>query len=190
MPEDVFYFEHFLSAEDADRYFRALLDTVAWAHEEIVMYGKRVRMPRLTAWYGDPGAVYVYSGLKNEPIPWNASLLELRARVSGAAGVQFNSVLLNRYRSGGDGMSWHADDEPELGEAPVIASLSLGAPRLFTMRQKEDKQRVLELRLAHGSLLIMRGASQRRFQHAVPKEKRVQGERVNLTFRLVRPQGV
>lgn len=185
--EDVFYIEHFLSPDDADRYLSVLLDTVAWDHEEIVMFGKRVRMPRLTAWYGDPDAVYVYSGLKNEPIAWNAPLLELRSRVSEAAGVQFNSVLLNRYRSGNDSLSWHADDERELGPEPVIGSLSLGAPRLFVMRTKAAKQRVLELRLAHGSLLIMRGISQKRFQHAVPKEKRAHGERVNLTFRVVSP---
>lgn len=183
--EDVVYFEHFLNAEDADRYFRVLLDAVSWSRDEIVMFGKTVRMPRLTAWYGDPGAVYTYSGLRNEPMPWNPPLLELRARVDEAAGVAFNSVLLNRYRSGDDGMSWHADDERELGDAPVIASLSLGTPRLFVMRAKADKKRVLDVRLAHGSLLIMRGTSQKRFQHAVPKEKRAHGERINLTFRAI-----
>lgn len=183
--EDVVYFEHFLNVEDADRNFRVLLDAVSWNQDEIMMYGRRVRMPRLTAWYGDPGAVYTYSGLRNEPIPWNLPLLELRARVADAAGVTFNSVLLNRYRSGEDGMSWHADDEPELGDAPVIASLSLGTPRLFAMREKADKKRAIDVRLGHGSLLIMRGSSQKRFQHAVPKEKRAHGERINLTFRAV-----
>ena len=184
---DVFYFEHFLNAEEADWYFDALLDGVSWTQDEITMFGRRVRMPRLTAWYGDSGAVYTYSGLRNEPRPWTAPLRELRDRVSDAGGAAFNSVLLNRYRSGSDGMSWHADDEPELGDAPTIASLSLGAPRLFVMRSKDDKRRVLELRLAHGSLLLMRGTSQKRFQHSVPKEKRAHGERINLTFRVVSP---
>ncbi len=142
-------------------------------------------MPRLTAWYGDEGAVYTYSGLKNAPAPWNAPLLELRTLVEDAAGARFNSVLLNRYRSGNDGMGWHADNERELGATPVIASVSLGTPRLFTMRAKSDKKRLLDLRLAHGSLLIMGGASQQRFQHAVPKENRLHGERINLTFRAV-----
>lgn len=185
--DDVYYFPEFLSAEDADRYFREVRDEVSWRQEEIVMFGKRVRMPRLTAWYGDAGALYTYSGLRNEPLAWTTPLLELRNRVAAAAGVTFNSVLLNRYRSGGDGMSWHTDDEPELGDEPVIASVSLGEPRLFVMRAKESKQRLLELRLAHGSLLLMRGASQKRFQHAVPKEKRAQNERINLTFRMVSP---
>ena len=183
--DDVLYFERFLDAPDADRYFRALLETVCWAQQEIVLYGKARLMPRLTAWYGDEGAVYTYSGLKNVPDAWNAPLLELRERVERAAGAAFNSVLLNRYRSGDDGMGWHADDEPELGTAPVIASLSLGTPRLFVMRTKSDRKRLLELRLAHGSLLIMRGSSQQRFAHAVPKEKRLHGERINLTFRAV-----
>lgn len=185
MPEDVIYFEQFLEPDGADRSFAELRDTVSWQQQSITLFGKLQAMPRLTAWYGDGGAVYTYSGLKNVPAPWNPALLDLRARVEQAAGVRFNSVLLNRYRSGADGMGWHSDDEPELGEAPVIASVSLGEPRLFVMRTKTEKKRSLELRLSHGSLLIMRGASQQNFQHAVPKERRLHGERINLTFRAV-----
>lgn len=183
--DDVVYFERFLEPDAADRYFIELRETVSWMQQAITIFGKPQAMPRLTAWHGDPDAVYTYSGLRNVPVPWNVPLTDLRKRVEQAAGVRFNSVLLNRYRSGADGMGWHADDEPELGAAPVIASLSLGAPRLFVMRTKVEKKRSLELRLGHGSLLIMRGASQQNFQHAVPKEKRLHGERINLTFRAV-----
>jgi len=182
---DVVYFEDFLAPEDADRYFRLLLETVVWRQEEIRVFGKVHAFPRLTSWYGDKNAVYTYSGLRNTPMPWNAPLLELRARAEQASGTRFNSVLLNRYRSGNDGMGWHADNERELGRAPVIASVSLGTPRLFVLRTQEEKRRLLELRLAHGSILIMGGASQQNFQHAVPKEKRLVGERINLTFRTV-----
>lgn len=183
--DDVVYFERFLEPDAADRYFIELRETVSWMQQAITIFGKPQAMPRLTAWHGDPDAVYTYSGLRNVPVPWNVPLTDLRKRVEQAAGVRFNSVLLNRYCSGADGMGWHADDEPELGAAPVIASLSLGAPRLFVMRTKVEKKRSLELRLGHGSLLIMRGASQQNFQHAVPKEKRLHGERINLTFRAV-----
>lgn len=183
--DDVVYFERFLEPDAADRYFIELRETVSWMQQAITIFGKPQAMPRLTAWHGDPDAVYTYSGLRNVPVPWNVPLTDLRKRVEQAAGVRFNSVLLNRYRSGADGMGWHADDEPELGAEPVIASLSLGAPRLFVMRTKVEKKRSLELRLGHGSLLIMRGASQQNFQHAVPKEKRLHGERINLTFRAV-----
>jgi len=148
----------------------------------MVMFGRRVAFPRLTAWYGDPGAAYTYSGVRNEPLPWTPLLGELRDLVAAAAGAPFNSVLLNRYRDGSDSMGWHADDEREL--APVIASLSVGAVRTFELRHRGDRERIA-LPLASGSLIVMAGDTQRHWQHRVPKDVRAPGERINLTFRLV-----
>jgi alkylated DNA repair dioxygenase AlkB len=182
---DVLYYRNFLRAAEADHYLKALLDEVSWTQEEISLYGKRHPVPRLTAWYGDLGASYTYSGIRNEPLGWTDTLLELLVRVGDMAGAEFNSVLLNRYRSGADSLSWHSDDEPELGNAPVIASLSLGASRLFAMRSKIEPRESSAIHLEHGSLLLMRGSTQQKFQHSVPKEKKVVGERVNLTFRVI-----
>jgi alkylated DNA repair dioxygenase AlkB len=149
------------------------------------MYGKRHAVPRLTAWYGDPGATYTYSGIRNEPHSWTVPLLELQGMLEDATGVSYNSVLLNRYRDGQDGLSWHADDEPELGDSPAIASISLGAARDFALRRSGETRQLIKVPLEHGSLLIMKGTSQRDYQHAVPKDLRASEERINLTFRAV-----
>ncbi len=150
------------------------------------MFGRRIAIPRLTAWHGDPGAVYTYSGLRNEPRPWTPALAELRARLADRLGVRFTSVLLNWYRSGADGMSWHADDEPELGSEPTIASLSLGATRRFELKHRADGERIA-VPLDHGSLLVMTGETQHCWLHRVPKQPRIAGGRINLTFRVVAP---
>lgn len=158
---------------------------MAWRQERIRVYGREHAVPRLTAWYGDRGATYTYSGIRHEPQPWSPTLVAMRERIEAAAGARFNSVLLNRYRTGADSNGWHADDEPELGPAPVIASVSLGAARRFALRRRGETRRLVTLVLEHGSLLIMSGRSQQEYQHTVPKEARVAGERINLTFRLV-----
>jgi alkylated DNA repair dioxygenase AlkB len=139
----------------------------------------------LTAWYGDPGAAYTYSGLRNEPNAWNESLIEILDALYAFTAVRFNSVLLNRYRDGNDSLSWHADDEPELGVAPTIASVSLGVSRIFKLRKTDNSKEETSLRLENGSLLLMTGHSQTDYRHSVPKEKRLLGERINLTFRVV-----
>jgi alkylated DNA repair dioxygenase AlkB len=182
--EDVLYYPHFFDAHAAHRYARALHESVDWKQQEIRMYGRSVPMPRLTAWYGDPGVAYTYSGLRNEPAPWNDVLLDILAELYAFTGYRFNSVLLNRYRDGNDSISWHADDEPELGESPIIASLSFGAARTFKLRKTESGEEA-SIVLESGSLLMMRGASQHVYRHCVPKERKALGERLNLTFRVV-----
>jgi len=177
--------EGFLPEERRGQLMSDLLESVAWAREEIVIYDKVIPVPRLTAWYGDEGAGYAYSGIQHEPLPWTGELAGLRELVSDAAGVRFNSVLLNRYRDGSDSVSWHRDDEPELGRNPTIASLSLGATRRFKLRDLATKE-THDLDMVDGSLLVMSGPSQREWEHCVPKTKRPVGERINLTFRVVR----
>jgi alkylated DNA repair dioxygenase AlkB len=170
-----------LSLSNAEVFERLLIET-PWREESVVVYGKRHLQPRLTAWYGD--ASYTYSGLRLAPLRWTALLLEIRAAVEAACGQRFNSVLLNRYRNERDSMGMHSDDEPELGNDPVIASLSYGATRTFILRHKRDK-RTVRLPLEDGSLLLMSGQLQRNWLHGINKATRPLGERLNLTFRYI-----
>jgi alkylated DNA repair dioxygenase AlkB len=174
-----------LAAQDASHLFDTLRDGIRWQQEEIMIFGQRRRVPRLVAWHGDPGARYRYSGTDHDPEPWTPGLERIRARVRELSGMEFNAVLLNRYRDGRDGMGWHADDEPELGRDPVIASVSLGAPRRFCLRHRRRRDLKLDLELPHGSLLVMAGPTQHHWLHALPKSRRPVGERINLTFRRV-----
>jgi alkylated DNA repair dioxygenase AlkB len=165
--------------------FAALRRQLPWAHKAVRIAGKSIRQPRLTAWIGDPGAVYTFSGLVNEPSPWTPELTGLRERRARDTGCAFNSVLANLYRDERDSIGWHADQERELGRDPVIASVSLGATRRFQLRHRTRKSLRLELALDDGSLLLMGGTLQHFWQHAVPKEREPVGERINLTFRRV-----
>jgi len=177
----------FVSAAEADAAFAALLAGTPWRQERIVVYGREILQPRLTAWYGDPDARYAYSGLALEPLPWTRLLAELKACAETASGARFNSLLMNLYRDGRDSVSWHSDAEPELGRNPVIASLSFGARRRFQLRSRPPLPPARhELALGHGDLLVMRGATQHEWAHQVPRTARPVGPRVNLTFRLVR----
>jgi alkylated DNA repair dioxygenase AlkB len=169
-----------LAPAAADRLFAALQASIAWRREIATLMGRRVPIPRLTAWHGAAG--YVYSGIHLTPAPWTPPLLELKAVADRLAGQSFNSVLLNLYRDGRDSVSWHADNEPGLGRDPVIASLSLGAVRRFQLKHRRRPER-LTLDLPHGSCLIMAGATQHHWLHQLPKTSREVGPRINLTFR-------
>jgi alkylated DNA repair dioxygenase AlkB len=175
-----------LSPSEARRCLAAVRAEVTWAEREIVLYGKRIMQPRLVGWAGE--VAYRYSGQTLEPCAFTDTVRALTDRVNAFAGTRFNHVLLNRYRDGRDNMGMHADDEPELGPDPVVATLSLGATRRMTLvprRPRDDERHALEL--PAGSLLIMRGACQRRFRHGIPREPRVTDERVSLTFRQIGP---
>lgn len=173
---------------EADDLFRQLRSRIAWHGEELLIFGKLRAVPRLLAWHGDADAHYRYSGLTHLPKPWTAELLQVRQRVEQLTGHRCNSVLLNLYRSGNDGMGWHADDEPELGRNPVIVSVSLGAVRRFRLKHRTRKDQSLTLPLGHGSLLLMSGTTQHHWVHALPKTATHVGERINLTFRQVLPR--
>lgn len=171
--------EKFLDGPSADRLMARLQD-LPWERRNLRLYGKQVREPRDTVWLGD--ASYRYSGRTNTPHPWPDDLLGLVASVEQATGARYNSCLLNRYQDGKDSIALHADDEPELGPEPTIASLSLGAARRFQIRGTEDR---LDLQLTHGSLLCMQAPMQRHYRHGIPKEPKVTGQRINLTFRWI-----
>lgn len=158
---------------------------IQWQQDKIAMFGKQVFLPRLSAWYGDSDKPYTYSGLTLQPKAWNPLLNYLRDELEKISGIRFNSVLLNWYRSGDDHISWHTDAEKELGKNPIIASINFGATRRFLLRRNDNHQEKIEIKLEHGSLLIMQGALQHHWQHSVPKEKRVKDSRFNLTFRVI-----
>jgi alkylated DNA repair dioxygenase AlkB len=177
--------ERWLEAGAAAELFILLRDQIAWKTEPIRVRGREYLQPRLTAWFSDPDATYTYSGLTLVPRPWPAALAHLRARVEASAGAPFNSVLCNFYRDGADSMGLHADAEPELGKNPIVASVSLGATRRFVLRHVKDPREKLDLDLAGGSLLVMRGTTQHFYRHGVPKRLCVVEGRINLTFRRI-----
>lgn len=183
---DVVYHRHLLPMSGAARMLRRLIDDIAWRQDSIVLWGKSVPQPRLTAWYGDAGRSYTYSGLTLDPLPWTDDLELLRVMAESAADARFNSVLLNYYRDHNDSVGFHSDDEPELGATPVIGSISLGATRTLTFKPRKRKDlESVRIALESGSLLVMKGDTQRNWKHAVAKESRPCGPRVNLTFRRI-----
>lgn len=175
-----------LCDDDADALFRELRAAAPWTQGHVTMFGKRVPEPRISAWVGDPGTVYRYSGRTNEPAPWPAGLRSLRRRLEEFVDARFNSALLNLYRDEKDSMGWHADDERELGVNPLIASLSLGQSRRFWL--KHPRAPTVRLTLEHGSLLVMSGTTQHHWKHSVPKERQPRRPRINVTFRYVMPR--
>jgi alkylated DNA repair dioxygenase AlkB len=179
------YFPFFTIAESS-LIFQRLLSETQWQQDYLTIYGREVPLPRLTAWYGDRGRNYTYSNISMQPSEWTELLLRIKDRIETACTASFNSVLLNLYRSGNDGVSWHQDKEPELGEYPVIASLSFGETRVFQLKHLTKKQipRV-DIPLQNGSLLTMRGETQKFWQHRIPKTKKFASPRINLTFRYI-----
>lgn len=183
---DVRFLPGFLTPDEAIRAFESLRTSVAWRDEEIVIWGKRHMQPRRVAWFGDPGTSYSYSGSKLDAMPWTPMLSELRGRIELLSQTHFNSVLLNLYRNESDRMGWHSDNEPELGPRPIIASLSLGARRVFQMKHKHRKELgTHSFELPPGSLLLMAGTTQRFWLHSIRKESRPTDPRINLTFRRI-----
>jgi len=181
-------FERLTLGFSHDALMQQLTDDIQWRQEDITLFGKTYRQPRLIAWHGDDKASYRYSGRVYEPQPWTDLLLQLKHRVEAASGSQFNSVLLNLYRDGRDSMGLHADDEPELGPEPVIASLSLGATRTLYFKHRFRKDlATLRVPLSSGSLLVMRGSTQQYWKHGIRKLSRQCGPRINLTFRHIVP---
>jgi alkylated DNA repair dioxygenase AlkB len=174
----------FLGPTQATSVLAALTTEVEWEQHSLTLFGKSVLEPRLSAWVADSGVSYAYSGKKREPLDWTPTLSTVRDMVSIATGQNYNSVLANLYRDGSDSMGWHADDEPELGRAPVIASISLGAERRFDFRHNVTGE-TRHVLLPHGSLLVMSGDSQACWKHRLTRSAKVRGPRINLTYRLV-----
>ena len=185
---EIEYFPEFFSREKSLNFLPQLLDTIKWKQNTIKMYGKENPVPRLEAWYGDPGKSYAYSGIRMEPSTWTDELNEIKRSIESEVAISFNSVLINYYRDGQDRVAWHSDDEKELGKNPVIGSVSFGAERTFKLRHKQYKENNLKqsIVLKNGSFLLMKGATQHHWMHEIPRTAKPIGPRINLTFRVIK----
>jgi len=183
---DVSYKSSIPLCADPDFLMCELIKDTPWRQEDVIVWGKKYMQPRLIAWYGDAGRKYKYSSVALDPLPWTERLLAIKKCVESAAETSFNSVLLNYYRDQNDSMGFHSDDEKELGSNPTIASVSLGAERTIIFKHKTEKNiKPIRLILASGSLLLMKGETQKNYKHGISKESQKIGPRINLTFRTI-----
>jgi len=182
---EVDYRPNFVPTDIASRWFEQLVAKVDWRQETITLFGQRHNVPRLSCWMADAGMAYSYSNMTMQPTAWSELALSIKSFIESNAKLQFNSVLINYYRDGQDSNGWHADNEPELGINPVIASLSLGGVRDFQLRNNANKKHKYSIALEHGSLLLMQGKTQSCWQHHVPKRANAE-PRINLTFRTIK----
>ena len=182
---DVTYYPSFLTQELADTYFSILKNTIAWQQDDIKVFGKVYPQPRLTALYSNNDKPYSYSNIVMYPKQFTKELEKIKQGIENVAQCEFTTCLLNLYRNGQDSNGWHADNEKELGRNPIIASVSLGAERFFHLKHNSEplKQKIV---LEHGSLLLMKGETQHFWKHQIPKTAKDIGERINLTFRIIK----
>jgi len=186
LPQDgtVNYYGKILTHDEADDYFKKLMHHIRWKNDEAYLFGKRIVTKRKVAWYGEKPFKYTYSNLTKHALPWNEELMTLKKKIELASGESFNSCLLNLYHDGGEAMGWHSDGEKDLKKNGAIASLSLGAERKFAFKHKDTGKKV-DIRLEHGSLLIMKDETQRHWLHQLPPTKKITSPRINLTFRTI-----
>ncbi len=180
------FYEGFFNLEKSKDFLSAFVEKIEWSQDEVVVYGKKHKIPRLNAWYGDKGKIMKYSGLTLNPKPWTKELLEIKKKIEQVTGYEFNSCLLNYYRDGKDGMGWHQDNEKELGINPIIASVTLGQSRPFQLKHiSKPELKKIDIPLTNGSLLIMAGETQHHWKHQIPKTTKNLAKRINLTFRKI-----
>ena len=179
-------YENLFDPEESKHLLLELLNNITWQQKNIKRFGQSIPLPRLTAWYGDAGKSYTYSGITMNPLIWTRPLLRIKNKIEKITKHRFNSVLLNQYRHGKDSVAWHSDDEPELGKEPIIASVSFGATRQFMLKHKSKAEKEpITLNLTSGSLLLMKGKTQECWLHQVPKTRNEVAPRINLTFRKI-----
>jgi len=181
---DISYFPHFFSSEKASDYFKVLKSETEWQQDTITLYGQSYLQPRLTALFGNTIKPYSYSGITMFPKPFTPTLLKIKSKIEVVSETKYNVVLLNLYRHGNDSIGWHSDDEKELGKDPNIASVSFGAERMFHLKHNKEKIS-FKIKLENGSLLLMKGATQHFWKHQIPKSKKINQLRINLTFRRI-----
>ena len=181
---EVYYHGKLIIRVEADDFMNKLLNNIPWENDQHVIFGKTIITKRKMAWFGDEPFDYTYSQVTRTAIPWTETLSQLKSIAEKACGDTFNSCLLNLYHSGDEGMGWHSDDEPELKREGAIASMSFGADRKFIFKHKRSADQV-SVFLEHGSLLLMKGATQTHWLHRLPPTKKVLNPRINLTFRTI-----
>lgn len=182
---NVTYYPDFFGLKEANKLFFSLLENTHWQQDDITIYGKTYKQPRLTALYASNGKPYSYSNIIMKPHAFDKELQAIKSKIELLVNTKFTTCLLNLYRDGSDSNGWHADDEKELGINPIIASVSFGAERMFHFKHKKEKELKEKLVLKHGSLLIMKDATQHNWLHQIPKTKKLIGKRINLTFRII-----
>lgn len=183
---DVSYQSNAFTTEQCERFMKILLEETKWQQDNITLFGKTYKQPRLTALYASNNSPYSYSGIMMKPHEFTPCLKEIKLKVEQLVNHTFTSCLLNLYRDGNDSNGWHADDEKELGKNPVIASVSFGEPRWFHLKHKTQPNLKYKMLLANGSLLIMKDTTQHYWKHQIPKTKKKIGARINLTFRTIK----
>ncbi len=186
LPKDgiVNYYGKLFTNEEANAYLYQLLNYIEWQNDQAIIYGKLIITKRKVAWYGNKPFEYTYSNITKQALPWTETLLQLKALVEQYTGETFNSCLLNLYHTGQEGMAWHSDAEKDLKKDGAIASLSFGAERKFSFKHKQTAEKI-DVHLAHGSLLIMKGTTQTHWLHRLPPTTKTNLPRVNLTFRTI-----
>ena len=180
---ELIYIPDLLTKQESDTYFKALKSDTNWQHDDITIFGKTHKQPRLTALFGESDQPYGYSNIVMHPEPLTPHLKIIQQRIEETADHKFNTVLVNLYRDGNDSNGWHADNEKELGKNPIIASISFGEARPFHFKHRTIKAQRHKLNLEHGSLLIMKGEMQQYWLHQIAKTKTQIQPRINLTFR-------
>ncbi|MFN7676211.1 alpha-ketoglutarate-dependent dioxygenase AlkB family protein [Flavobacterium sp.] len=183
---DIEYYPNFFESNRANELLEKLKNEIPWQQDDITVFGKTYSQPRLTALFGNEGKPYAYSNIVMQPHPWNPLLQLIKDEIEEVSKANFTTVLLNLYRDGKDSNGWHADNEKELGQNPVIASLSLGAERSFHLRHNTIKEQKIKINLEHGSLLLMKGETQHFWKHQIPKTSKIIEPRINLTFRIIK----
>jgi alkylated DNA repair dioxygenase AlkB len=178
------FFGTIFNQQQAQNYYNQLVSDIQWKNDEVIIFGKHIVTKRKTAWYGNKPYKMLYSQIARIALPWNSVLLDLKAKVEAQTGVTYNSCICNLYHSGEEGMSWHTDDEKELKPNGSIASLSFGATRKFNFKHKISKEKV-SFNLSSGELLEMKDKTQSYWLHSIPKTKKIQAPRINLTFRQI-----
>lgn len=180
---ELIFYPAFFNQQESSSLFDKLVDEIKWRNGQIKLCGKLVGEPRQTAFYGDKGLSYTYSGKIQQAESWTESLLAIKEKLANILMLEFNSVLANLYRCGKDSMGWHSDSEKELGQNPIIASVSFGATRIFRLKHISNASLCENIELTNGSLLLMKGSTQHFWKHQIPKTNKVVEKRVNLTFR-------
>ena len=181
---NVYYYGKLFSKKEADFYYNCLLNTIEWKNDEAIIFGKKIITKRKVAWYGETDFEYTYSKITKRALPWTKYLLALKSIAEENSGETYNSCLLNLYHTGEEGMAWHSDGEKDLKKNGAISSLSFGAERKFAFKHKSTKE-VVSVVLEHGSLLVMKGATQTNWLHRLPPTKMIKTPRINLTFRTI-----
>lgn len=186
LPKDgiAIYYGVVFNEKEANLICNELLDTIPWKQDEVVMFGRKIITKRKVAWYSDAGITYTYAGVKKAGLEWTSILVGIKEKVEAITGAKYNACLLNLYHEGQEGMGWHQDNEKEILAGSSIASVSLGVARKFAFKHAQTDERV-EIELAQGSLLDMKGSIQQNWYHSLPKTKKVKKVRINLTFRLM-----